>query len=74
MTPAGVSPGGIVLADRNGRRFDAIVTERRKRELAVEPIDRSVKYYAVKAHEYRVIWHKRRAHNRHVAERQRPTA
>jgi hypothetical protein len=40
MTLAGVRAGDIVLADRKGRRFYAIVTERRERELEVEPIDR----------------------------------
>jgi hypothetical protein len=40
MTLGGVNPGDIMLADRKGRRFYAVVTERRERELEVEPIDR----------------------------------
>ena len=37
-----------MLADRKGRRVYAIVTERRDRELAVEPIDQRVTYYTVR--------------------------
>lgn len=61
MTLAGVRPGDIVLADRKGRRFYAIVIERRERELAVEPIDRRVTYHVVKAREVLGIWRKSRA-------------
>ena len=74
MTLAGVSPGDIVLADRKGRRFYAIVTERRKRELAVEPIDRRVTYHVVKAREVLAIWRKSRAHSSRVVELARPAA
>jgi hypothetical protein len=42
MTLAGVKAGDIVLCDRRGWRFYAIVVERHERELAVEPIDRRV--------------------------------
>ena len=35
------------------------MTERRERELAVEPIDRRVTYTVVKAREVLGIWHKR---------------
>ena len=63
MTLAGVRPGDIVLADRKGRRFYAIVTERRERELAVEPIDRRVTFHVVKAREVLGIWRKSRAQN-----------
>ena len=59
MTLGSVRPGDIVFADRKGRRFFAIVTERRERELAVEPIDRRVTYTVVKAREVLGIWHKR---------------
>jgi hypothetical protein len=61
MTLAGVRAGDIVLADRKGRRFYAIVIERRERELAVEPIDRRVTYHVVKAREVLAIWRKSRA-------------
>jgi hypothetical protein len=66
VTLAGVKPGDIVLADRKGRRFYAIVTERRERELAVEPIDRRVTYHVVKAREVLGIWRKSRAQNGRV--------
>jgi hypothetical protein len=66
VTLAGVKPGDIVLADRKGRRFYAIVTERRERELAVEPIDRRVTYHVVKAREVLGIWRKSRTHNGRV--------
>lgn len=74
MTLGGVRPGDIVLADRKGRRFYAVVTERRERELAVEPIDRRVTYHFVKAREVLGIWRKSRAHNCRVVELQRPAA
>jgi hypothetical protein len=61
MTLGGVRPDDIVLADRKGRRFYAIVTERRERELEVEPIDRRVTYRRVKAREVIGIWRKSRA-------------
>ena len=63
MTLGGVNPGDIVLADRKGRRFYAVVTERRERELEVQPIDRRVTYRTVKAREVLGIWRKGRAHN-----------
>jgi hypothetical protein len=44
------------------------VTERRERELAVEPIDRRVTYTVVKAREVLGIWHKRQ--RRHDNSRQ----
>jgi hypothetical protein len=60
MTLGAVKPGDIILADRKGRRFFAIVTERRDRELVVEPIDRRVTYHVVRAREVIGIWHKSR--------------
>ena len=63
MTLGTMKAGDIVLADRNGRRFYAVVTERREHELEVEPIDRRVTYHLVKAREVIGIWHKRRAQN-----------
>lgn len=74
MTLAGVKAGDIALADRKGRRFYAIVTERRERELAVEPIDRRVTYHVVKAREVLAIWRKSRANHCRVVELQRPAA
>jgi hypothetical protein len=63
MTLGGINPGDIVLADRKGRRFYAVVTERRERELEVEPIDRRISYRTVKAREVLGIWRKSRARN-----------
>ena len=62
MTLGAVQVGDMV-ADRKGRRFYAIVTERGQRELRVEPIDRRVTYHQVKAREVVEIWHKRRRRN-----------
>jgi hypothetical protein len=64
MNLAGVQPGDVVLADRKGRRFFAIVSGKGQRELQVEPIDRRVTYHQVKAREVVEIWHKRRSRNR----------
>lgn len=61
MTLGGVNPGDIVLADRKGWRFYALVVERRERELEVEPLDRRVSYRTVKAREVLAIWRKSRA-------------
>jgi hypothetical protein len=61
MTLAGVRAGDIVLADRKGRRFYAVVTERHERELEVEPIDRRVTYRHVKAREVIGVQRDRRA-------------
>lgn len=74
MTLAGVRAGDIVLADRKGRRFFAIVIERRERELEVEPIDRRVTYCRVKAREVIGIWRKSRAQNGRIVEAVRPVA
>jgi hypothetical protein len=63
MTLGGVNPGDIVLADRKGRRFYAVVTDRRNRELEVEPIDRRITYRHVKAREVIGIWRQSRARN-----------
>jgi hypothetical protein len=60
MTLGGVRAGDIVLADRKGRRFYAVVIEHRDRELEVEPIDRRVTYRRVKAREVLGIWRKSR--------------
>lgn len=68
MTLAGVKAGDIVLADRMGRRFYAIVIERHERELEVEPIDRRVTYRRVKAREVLGIWRKSRAQNGRAVE------
>ena len=68
MTLNGVKSGDIVLCDRMGRVFYAIVIERRERELEVEPIDRRVTYHHVRAREVLGIWRKSRAQNGRVVE------
>jgi hypothetical protein len=60
MTLAGIKAGDIVLCDRMGRVFYAVVVERHERELAVDPIDRRVTYRRVKAREVLGIWRKSR--------------
>ena len=64
----------MVLSDRKGRRFYAIVIARRERELEVEPIDRRVTYRRVKAREVIGIWRKSRATNGRLVETVRPAA
>ncbi len=68
MTLGAVKAGDIILADRKGRRFYAIVIDRRERELDVQPIDSRVTYHVVKAREVLAIWRKSRAQNGRVAE------
>jgi hypothetical protein len=70
MTLGAVKAGDIVLADRKGRRFFAVVTARRERglEVEVEPIDRRVTYHVVKAREVIGIWHESRARNGRAGE------
>ena len=74
MTLGGVSPGDIVLADRKGRRFYAVVVARRDRELDVEPIDRRVTYHHVKARQVIGVWRKNRAQTGRVVDALRPVA
>jgi hypothetical protein len=69
-----VKAGDIVLADRKGRRFFAVVTARRERELEVEPIDRRVTYHVVKAREVIGIWHKSRQRTARCANTQQAAA
>ena len=68
MTLGGLRSGDIVLCDRMGRRFYAIVVERHGRELEVEPIDRRVTYHRVTARVVIGIWRKTRAQNGRVAD------
>ena len=68
MTLNGVRSGDIVLCDRMGRVFYAIVIERQERELEVDPIDRRVTYRRVKAQEVLGIWRKSRAQNGRAAD------
>lgn len=72
MTLGAMKAGDIILADRKGRRFYAIVIDRRERELDVQPLDRRVTYHVVKAREVLAIWRKSRAQNGRAAEVLRP--
>ena len=74
MTLSGVKSGDIVLCDRKGWRFYAIVVARHERELEVEPIDRRVTYRHVKAREVLGVWRKSRAQNGRVVEALRPAS
>ena len=74
MTPNGVQVGDVVLADRKGRRFYAVVTGRGQTELQVEPIDRRVTYRRVKAREVLGIWRKNRTKSGRLIEAVRPAA
>ena len=68
MTLGSVKGGDIILADRLGRRFYAIVIERRGHELEVEPIDRRVTYRRVKARELLGLSRKSRTQNGRAVE------
>jgi hypothetical protein len=61
MTLGAVRVGDIVLADRDGLRFYAVVTGRRERELQVATIDPRVSDHVVKAREVIGIWQESRA-------------
>jgi hypothetical protein len=74
MTLGGVNPGDIVLADRKGRRFYALMIARRGREVEVEPIDRRVTYRHVKARQVIGVWRKSRAKTARQIEAVRPAA
>ena len=72
MTLGAVKSGDIVLCDRMGRRFYAVLVERHGRELEVEPIDRRVTYRRVKAREVLGIWRKSRVQNGRAGSAVRP--
>jgi hypothetical protein len=72
MSLGSVKAGDIVLAQRRGWRFYAIVIARRERLLEVDPLDPRVTYHLVKAREVLEVWHKRsRARRRPDREPQR---
>ena len=68
MTLGGLRSGDIVLCERRGWRFYAVVIARYEREVEVEPIDRRVTHHRVKAREVIAIWRKTRAQNGRLAE------
>ena len=68
MTLGALRSGDIVLCERRGWRFYAVVLARHERELEVEPIDQRVTYRRVKPREVIGIWRKSRAQDGRVGE------
>ena len=66
QTSKGIGAGDIVLVDKKGRRFHALVTELEQLEsgrfeLIVRPLDSRVSYRTATAREVLEVWRKRRA-------------
>ena len=65
-TSKGIGAGDIVLVDKKGRRFHALVTELEQLEsgrfeLVVRPLDSRVSYRTASVREVLEVWRKRRA-------------
>lgn len=58
MVLSGVREGDVVLVDKKGRKFMALVTEKRKGELAIKPFDRSISYFSCTSREVESHWKK----------------
>lgn len=66
QTSKGIGAGDIVLVDKKGRRFHALVTELEQLEsgrfeLIVRPLDSRVSYRTASVREVLEVWRKRRA-------------
>jgi hypothetical protein len=67
MAPSkSIGAGDIVLIDKKGRRFHALVTELEQLEsgrfeLIVRPLDSRVSYRTASVREVQEVWRKRRA-------------
>ena len=66
QTSKGIGAGDIVLVDKRGRRFHALVTELEQLEsgrfeLIVRPLDSRVSYRTATVREVQEVWRKRRA-------------
>jgi hypothetical protein len=66
QTSKGIGAGDIVLIDKKGRRFHALVTELEQLdsgrfELIVRPLDSRVSYRTASVREVQEVWRKRRA-------------
>ena len=66
QTSKGIGAGDIVLVDKKGRRFHALVTELEQLEsgrfeLVVRPLDSRVSYRTASVREVLEVWRKRRA-------------
>ena len=64
-TSKGIGAGDIVLVDKRGRRFHALVTELEQRdsgrfELAVRPLDSRVSYRTATVREVVEVWRRAR--------------
>jgi hypothetical protein len=65
MTSKGIGAADIVLVDKKGRRFHALVTELEQLEsgrfeLVVRPLDSRVSYRTASVREVLEVWRKRR--------------
>jgi hypothetical protein len=65
QTSKGIGAGDIVLVDKKGRRFHALVTELEQLEsgrfeLVVRPLDSRVSYRTASVREVLEVWRKRR--------------
>ena len=65
-TSKGIGAGDIVLVDKKGRRFHALVTELEQLEsgrfeLVIRPLDSRVSYRTASVREVLEVWRKRRA-------------
>ena len=66
QTSKGIGAGDIVLVDKKGRRFHALVTEREqlgsgRYELIVRPLDSRISYRTATVREVLEVWRKRRS-------------
>jgi hypothetical protein len=67
MAPSkGIGAGDIVLIDKRGRRFHALVTELEQLEsgrfeLIVRPLDSRISYRTATVREVQEVWQKRRS-------------
>jgi hypothetical protein len=66
MTSKSIGAGDIVLVDKKGRKFHALVTELEQQEsgrfeLIVRPLDSRISYRTATVREVVEVWRKRRA-------------
>lgn len=59
MTLGSIYAGDIVQVDKKGRRFLALVEERKTGELAIRPVDRGITYRSASAREVIKHWRRR---------------
>jgi hypothetical protein len=65
ITSKGIAPGDIVLVDKKGRRFHALVTELEQLEsgrfeLAVRPLDSRISWRTASVREVVEVWRRAR--------------